>query len=103
MRSDRAASSSWARTRPLLPSSPVLCFRCPVGIGVAIVIVMIELLWDGWRPYSAALGHPNGVEDYHDITRYPNAHRIPGLVLFRGDAPLFFANAELFLSAFSPT
>ncbi|MBC7203337.1 MAG: sodium-independent anion transporter, partial [Pusillimonas sp.] len=33
---------------------------------------------------------------YHDITRYPHARRIPGLVLFRWDAPLFFANAELF-------
>ncbi len=35
-------------------------------------------------------------EGYHDITRYPDARRIPGLVLFRWDAPLFFANAELF-------
>jgi MFS superfamily sulfate permease-like transporter len=33
---------------------------------------------------------------YHDVTRYPNARLIPGLVLFRWDAPLFFANAELF-------
>ena len=37
-----------------------------------------------------------GVEGYHDITRYPDARQIPGLVLFRWDAPLFFANAELF-------
>lgn len=66
------------------------------GIGLAIVIAVIEFLWDGWRPYSATLGHPDGVEGYHDITRYPQAHRIPGLVLFRWDAPLFFANAELF-------
>jgi MFS superfamily sulfate permease-like transporter len=36
------------------------------------------------------------VRGFHDITRYPQAHRIPGLVLFRWDAPLFFANAELF-------
>ena len=39
---------------------------------------------------------PTGVEGYHDITRYPDARQIPGLVLFRWDAPLFFANAELF-------
>ena len=39
---------------------------------------------------------PTGVEGYHDVTRYPEARRIPGLVLFRWDAPLFFANAELF-------
>jgi len=42
------------------------------------------------------LGRAEGVKGYHDITRYPNARQIPGLVLFRWDAPLFFANAELF-------
>jgi MFS superfamily sulfate permease-like transporter len=36
------------------------------------------------------------VQGYHDITRYPDAALIPGLLLFRWDAPLFFANAELF-------
>ena len=41
-------------------------------------------------------GRAEGVKGYHDITRYPDARRIPGLVLFRWDAPLFFANAELF-------
>jgi high affinity sulfate transporter 1 len=66
------------------------------GIGLAIAIAILEFLWDGWRPHSAVLGRPEGVEGYHDITRYPGARQIPGLVLFRWDAPLFFANAELF-------
>lgn len=66
------------------------------GIGLAIVIAVIEFLWDGWRPYSAVLGRADGVKGYHDIKRYPDARLIPGLVLFRWDAPLFFANAELF-------
>jgi high affinity sulfate transporter 1 len=66
------------------------------GIGLAIVIAVIEFLWDAWRPHSAVLGRAEGVKGYHDITRYPDARRIPGLVLFRWDAPLFFANAELF-------
>ena len=66
------------------------------GIGLAIAIAVIEFLWDGWRPYSAILGRAEGVEGYHDITRYPEARQIPGLVLLRWDAPLFFANAELF-------
>ena len=66
------------------------------GIGLAIVIAVIEFLWDGWRPHSAVLGRAEGVKGYHDVTRYPDARRIPGLVLFRWDAPLFFANAELF-------
>jgi high affinity sulfate transporter 1 len=66
------------------------------GIGLAIAIAVIEFLWDGWRPYHAVLGRVNGLRGYHDIKFYPDARRIPGLVLFRWDAPLFFANAELF-------
>jgi high affinity sulfate transporter 1 len=66
------------------------------GITLAIVIAVIEFLWDGWRPHSAVLGRVERIEGYHDIARYPEARLIPGLVLFRWDAPLFFANAELF-------
>jgi high affinity sulfate transporter 1 len=66
------------------------------GIGLAIAIAVIEFLWDGWRPHSTVLGRAEGVKGYHDITRYPDARVIPGLVLFRWDAPLFFANAEFF-------
>jgi len=74
----------------------VTVFGAIEGIGLAIVIAVIEFLWDGWRPYSAVLGRADGVKGYHDIKRYPDARLIPGLVLFRWDAPLFFANAELF-------
>jgi high affinity sulfate transporter 1 len=66
------------------------------GIGLAIVIAVIEFLWDGWRPHSAVLGRVEGIDGYHDIERHPDGRQIPGLVLFRWDAPLFFANAELF-------
>ncbi len=80
----------------------IVCFAGVVllgaipGIGLAILIAVIEFLWDGWRPHSAVLGRAEGVKGYHDIARYPEARRIPGLVLFRWDAPLFFANAEWF-------
>jgi len=66
------------------------------GIGLAIVAAVIEFLWDGWRPHHAVLGRVDGVRGYHDIQRYPDARLIPGMVLFRWDAPLFFANAEQF-------
>lgn len=66
------------------------------GIGLAVVVAVIEFLWDGWRPHFAVLGRVDGIRGYHDIARYPQARRAPGLVLFRWDAPLFFANAELF-------
>ena len=74
----------------------VAAFGVIPGIGIAIVIAVIEFLWDGWRPHYAVLGRVDGVRGYHDIKRYPDARRVPGLVLFRWDAPLFFANAELF-------
>ncbi|SEI83612.1 high affinity sulphate transporter 1 [Azotobacter beijerinckii] len=82
-----------------------LSFTCFVGVAVygaipgialAVAISIIEFLWDGWRPHYAVLGRANGVRGYHDVQRYPDARRVPGLVLFRWDAPLFFANAELF-------
>ena len=74
----------------------VAVFGAIPGIGLAIAFAIAEFLWDGWRPHSAVLGRAYGVKGYHDITRYPDARRIPGLVLFRWDAPLFFANAEFF-------
>ena len=74
----------------------VAVFGAIPGIVLAIVIAVIEFLWDGWRPHSAVLGEVGNMRGYHDITRYPEARLIPGLVLFRWDAPLFFANAEFF-------
>ena len=74
----------------------VAVFGAIPGIGLAIVIAVMEFLWDGWRPHYAVLGRVDGIRGYHDIKRYPDARLVPGLLLFRWDAPLFFANAELF-------
>ncbi|WP_435608230.1 SulP family inorganic anion transporter [Pseudomonas knackmussii] len=74
----------------------VAVFGAIPGICIAVVISVIEFLWDGWRPHFAILGRVDGTRGYHDIKRHPQARRIPGLVLFRWDAPLFFANAEQF-------
>jgi MFS superfamily sulfate permease-like transporter len=74
----------------------VAVFGAIQGIALAIVIAVIEFLWDGWRPHFAVLGRVEHLRGFHDLARYPEAQLIPGLVLFRWDAPLFFANAELF-------
>ena len=66
------------------------------GILFSIGVALLEYVWDGWRPHYAVLGRADGVKGYHDITRYPKAARVPGLVLFRWDAQIFFANAEMF-------
>jgi MFS superfamily sulfate permease-like transporter len=76
----------------------VVLFGAVPGILFAIVVAVIEFLWEGWRPHHAVLGRVDGVKGYHDITRHPEARRVPGLVLFRWDAPLFFANSEQFRS-----
>jgi MFS superfamily sulfate permease-like transporter len=66
------------------------------GIFIAVGLALGNFIWRAWRPYDAVLGKVDGLKGYHDLTRYPTARRVPGLVLFRWDAPLFFANAEVF-------
>src|SRR5262245_26216656 len=66
------------------------------GIVLAVVLSIMQFFERAWRPYSAVLGMPEGVPGYHDIMRYPDAAQIPGLLIIRWDAPLFFANTNLF-------
>lgn len=66
------------------------------GIFLAVGLAFAAFFWRAWRPYSAVLGRVDGLKGYHDITRYPEARQPDGLILFRWDAPLFFANAEAF-------
>jgi MFS superfamily sulfate permease-like transporter len=86
----------WEFWLSMLCFAGVAVFGAIPGIAVAIVVAVIEFLWDGWRPHSAVLGKVDGIIGYHDITRYPRARVLPGLIMLRWDAPLFFANAELF-------
>lgn len=86
----------WEFWLSILCFAAVATFGVIPGIGIAILISVIEFLWDAWRPHHAVLGRVDGIRGYHDIKRFPGARLVPGLVLFRWDAPLFFANAELF-------
>jgi MFS superfamily sulfate permease-like transporter len=56
----------------------------------------MEFVAHAWRPYTAELGRVDDLKGYHDLDRHPEGHRIPGLVIARFDAPLFFANASVF-------
>ncbi len=87
---------AWEFWLSMLCFAGVAVFGVIQGIGIALAVAIAEFLWDGWRPHSAVLGRVDGVRGYHVVARYPDARRVPGLVLFRWDAPLFFANAELF-------
>ena len=66
------------------------------GLAVAIGLSLGDFVRRAWRPHDAVLGRIEGLRGYHDIDRHPEAAQIPGLVIFRFDAPMFFANAEHF-------
>jgi len=66
------------------------------GIAVAVGVSVLDVLRRAWRPHDAILGRARGVKGYHDVQRYADARQVPGLILFRWDAPLFFANADTF-------
>lgn len=66
------------------------------GIAVAVGVSVLDVVRRAWRPHDAILGRARGVKGYHDLKRYPDARQVPGLILFRWDAPLFFANADTF-------
>jgi len=85
----------WEFWLSMLCLAGVAVFGAIPGIALAIAIAVIEFLWDGWRPYSAVLGRVDNVKGYHDISRYPESRQIPGLVLFRWDAPLFFCERRI--------
>ena len=66
------------------------------GIAVAVALSIGNVFRRAWWPYQAVLGRVPGVPGYHDVRSYPHAQRLPGCVIFRFDAPLFFANARTF-------
>ena len=68
------------------------------GILIAIGLSFVAFVWHSWRPYRAELGRIPGRRGYHDRSRNPEAERIPGIVIVRWDASLFFANANIFAS-----
>ncbi|MGN6084072.1 SulP family inorganic anion transporter [Trinickia sp.] len=66
------------------------------GIFISVGLALVSFVWRAWHPYDAILGRVTGRRGYHDIARHPEARQLPGVVLFRWDAPLFFANANIF-------
>jgi MFS superfamily sulfate permease-like transporter len=66
------------------------------GIAIAVALSILNVFRRAWWPYATVLGRVAGLEGYHDIHSYPDAGHLPGLVLYRFDGPLFFANATTF-------
>jgi SulP family sulfate permease len=68
------------------------------GILVAVLLALIVVIGRISRPHDAVLGAVKGVDGYQDIEVYANYETEPGLIVYRFDAPLFFANADFFLT-----
>lgn len=66
------------------------------GIGIAAGLSIAAFVARAWRPHMAELVRVEGRKGYHDVERHPHGDRIPGLLIIRFDAPLFFANGEAF-------
>src|SRR5439155_2642630 len=66
------------------------------GIAIAVGLSILNVFRRAWWPYDTALGRVEGLEGYHDVHSSPSAQQLPGLVIYRFDAPLFFANAKTF-------
>jgi high affinity sulfate transporter 1 len=66
------------------------------GIAIAVAFSIGNVFRRAWWPYQAVLGRARDVPGYHDVRSYPDAELLAGCILFRFDAPLFFANARTF-------
>jgi high affinity sulfate transporter 1 len=66
------------------------------GIAIAVALSILNVFRRAWWPYDTELGRVEGLAGYHDVKSYPGAQHLPGLVIYRFDGPLFFANAKTF-------
>ena len=72
----------------------VLVFGVVGGVVVAIALSIGVFLYRAARPHDAVLGSVDDVDGYHDIARSEGAETVPGLLVYRFDAPPFFVNAD---------
>ena len=99
---DVDALRRYLRSRPsafvisLTASGGVIVFGVLPGIVIAIGLAVLMFFRRGWQPHGAVFGHVDRLEGWHSVDRYPEARELPGVVVFRWEAPLFFANASGF-------
>jgi sulfate permease, SulP family len=82
----------------LATTAAVLVLGVLPGIGVAIALSLLDLLRRIVDPHDGVLGYVPGMAGMHDIDDYADAVQVPGLVVYRYDSPLFFANSANFLT-----
>jgi SulP family sulfate permease len=80
----------------LVTTVAVLAAGVMWGVLIAVGLSVLDLLRRVAHPHDAVLGHVPGLAGMHDVDDYPEAEEVPGLLVYRYDSPLFFANAEDF-------
>ena len=92
----------YARVRPsaivlsLLTSGGVIVFGVLPGIVIAIVLSVLLVFHHSWWPHGAVLGRVPGIAGWHSLEQHPDGEELDGIVIYRWEAPLFFANAGAF-------
>jgi high affinity sulfate transporter 1 len=80
----------------LVATAGVVFFGVLEGIGIAVGLAVLMFFRRSWRPHGAVLGQVDGIEGWHNVERYPQAAQPVRVVVYRWEAPLFFANAGAF-------
>jgi high affinity sulfate transporter 1 len=80
----------------LVATLGVVLFGVLQGIVIAILLAVLLFFRRSWFPHGTVLGEVEGVEGWHSLDEYPDATQSPGIVVYRWEAPLFFANASAF-------
>ena len=80
----------------LVASLGVIVLGVLQGIVIAVVLAVLLYFRRGWQPHGAVLGYVDSISGWHNVRRYPEAQEVPGIVVYRWEAPLFFANCSAF-------
>jgi high affinity sulfate transporter 1 len=80
----------------LVATVGVILFGVLTGIVIAVVLAVMLFFRRNWWPHGTVLGQVEGVPGWHDLEAYPDARQLPDIVVYRWEAPLFFANASAF-------
>lgn len=75
----------------------VALFGAIDGVVIAVVLSLLNFMRKAWKPHTTELVRVDGLKGYHDRARHPEGNRVPGMLLYRFDGPLFFANARFFV------
>ena len=80
----------------LVATVGVILFGVLWGIAIAVILAVLMFFRRNWWPHGAVLGQVEGLPGWHGVDKYPDARQRPGIVVYRWEAPLFFANSGIF-------